>query len=110
MSRFDYVKYDEKATKDQAILKCSFQDVESMIDAILVPGKQKQDALKALEEAYMWCGKDLRDQQIIRNGSAPLQESRNTDSLKRPDFYRCNCTFNIDKHGTHSLDCASRKR
>lgn len=112
MSRFDYVKYDEKAAKAQAVLKNVFQDAESMIDAFLVPGKHKNDALKALEEAYMWCGKDLRDQQILRNGSAPLQEERKNDLDlgDRGALYRCNCTFNVNKHGTHSLDCASRKR
>lgn len=111
-SRFDYVKYDDRAQKDQALLKAVFQDAEGMIDATLVPGAQKNRALAALEEAYMWCGKDLRDQQIQRNGSAPLQEERTNDSLPKakPDLYRCNCTFSLDKHGTHSLDCASRKR
>lgn len=76
MSRFDYVKYDDKAIKDQQLLKVAFEDVESMIDATAMPGDQKQKALKALEESYMWCGKGVRDEQIMRNGSAPLQEER----------------------------------
>ncbi len=80
MGRFDYVRYDEKAVKDQAILKCIFDDIEGMIDASLMGGRAKTNAMNALEEAYMWCGKGIRDQQIMRNGSAPLQEDRDPDA------------------------------
>lgn len=38
-----------------------------------------KDAMQRLEQAYMWCGKALRDEQIARNGSAVSQEER-TDS------------------------------
>lgn len=34
------------------------------------------DSLQRLEQAYMWCGKAIRDEQIERNGSAPLLEER----------------------------------
>jgi len=33
-------------------------------------------AIDKLEEFYMWVGKAIRDDQIKRNGSAPLQEGR----------------------------------
>ncbi len=32
-----------------------------------------------LEEAYMCVGKAIRDDQIARNGSAPLQEARGNE-------------------------------
>lgn len=34
------------------------------------------DAVDLVEEFYMWVGKAIRDDQIKRNGSAPLQEGR----------------------------------
>ncbi len=34
------------------------------------------DCFRRLEQAYMWVGKAIRDDQINRNGSAPLQEER----------------------------------
>lgn len=104
-SRFDYVAYDETAATKQATLKAAAQNVETaltvleasraaMIDAIedLLPetenrsraynqlndatGPDVEDALGLLEQAYMWCGKAIRDDQIERNGGAPLQEGR----------------------------------
>ncbi len=99
-SRFDYVKYDVRAQKDQALLKVVFQDIESIIDATLEPGKHKNAALHALEEAYMWCGKDLRDQQIRRNGMAPLQEDRD------PAAVLCNCESGPGMGFTHRPECA----
>lgn len=39
-------------------------------------GLELGDALRTLEESYMWCGKAIRDEQIARNGSAPLEEGR----------------------------------
>lgn len=43
-------------------------------------------ALTKLEEAYMWIGKALRDDQIARNGSAELMEQRKDEARKpRPE-------------------------
>lgn len=33
-------------------------------------------AITKLEEFYMWVGKAIRDEQLLRNGSAELQEER----------------------------------
>lgn len=75
MSRFDYVAYDGIAGDQQSVAKAAVTRVESMIDAF-PNGRAKSLALTALEESYMWIGKAIRDEQIARNGSAPLQEGR----------------------------------
>lgn len=75
-SRFDYVKYDQTATASQAEFKQKFQELEAMI-LRLPAGRPTELAVAHLEETYMWVGKALRDDQIKRNGSAPLQEARN---------------------------------
>lgn len=75
MSRFDYVKYDDKAVKDQGAIKKAFHDLESQL-TYLNDGRAKSLVLTKLEEAYMWVGKQIRDDQIKRNGAAELQEDR----------------------------------
>lgn len=79
MSRFDYVKYDDKAFVDQAMLKGMFEGLEAEIDSTLPDGRAKSLAMTKLEEAYMWCGKAIRDYQIARHGAAELQEGRNNE-------------------------------
>lgn len=74
--RFDYVQYDELAAAAQKAIKEKCTDLEVLMDA-LPNGRGKALALTKLEEAYMWAGKAIRDDQIVRNGSAPLQEHRN---------------------------------
>ena len=74
--RFDYVKYDEKAQGLQECVKNHMITIELFLNN-LPDGRYKSLALTALEEAYAWTGKAIRDDQIKRNGSAPLQEQRN---------------------------------
>lgn len=76
-SRFDYVAYDEGAQVDQACAKDQVGELERFINGRLNSPRAKALALTKLEEVYMWIGKAIRDDQITRNGSAPLQESRN---------------------------------
>lgn len=76
MSRFDYVKYDKKSIANQNIFKCIVEDLEAHIDALIDSPRAKALALTKLEEVYMWIGKGIRDDQIARNGSVPLQEER----------------------------------
>lgn len=75
-NRFDYVKYDEKATQDQAGFKGEFQAMEGHVEVALRSPRAKQLALTKLEEAYMWVGKAIRDDQIERNKLTELQEGR----------------------------------
>lgn len=75
-SRFDYVKYDERATEVQNAFKGQCSKMEAIIEKELEPGRAVSTALTKLEEFYMWVGKAIRDDQIARNGSAELQEER----------------------------------
>lgn len=74
MGRFDYVKYDDKAAEDQATFKEFFEDLEKEVDIALQSPRAKALVHTKLEEAYMWVGKAIRDDQIKRNGSAELQK------------------------------------
>ncbi len=101
MSRFDYVAYDGHSATMQGIFKQQMEELEA---ALLVVGEKAAVVAKAIgnlksgrarelaavkinaiqippvltsvEESYMWIGKAIRDEQIERNGSAPLQEAR----------------------------------
>jgi len=75
-NRFDYVKYDDTAVRQQNVFKKLCSSLEEDINDILNDGRAKSIALTKLEEVYMWIGKQIRDDQIARNGSAPLQEER----------------------------------
>lgn len=44
-----------------------FESIERYASEHLVEGRAKSLLLTHLEEAYMWTGKALRDQQIARN-------------------------------------------
>lgn len=75
MSRFDYVKYDLDNQQAQHVFKITFETIAECLEA-MPPSREVSLALTKLEESYMWIGKALRDDQIKRNGSAPLQEER----------------------------------
>lgn len=75
MNRFDYVKYDYQSQKLQDQLKNNMQTILRMM-YVLPEGRARSLAFTALEEAYMWMGKAIRDDQIARNGKAELQEER----------------------------------
>jgi hypothetical protein len=78
LGRFDYVKYDEQATADQADFKTAFEAIETMIEKRLRIGGERAKALALtnLEQAYMWIGKAIRDGQITRDGDAADQPER----------------------------------
>lgn len=75
-SRFDYVEYDNKAVKDQMMIKTLIGQLEDEVNTRLECGRSKALVMTKLEEAYMWIGKGIRNDQIARNGSANLQEKR----------------------------------
>ncbi len=74
-NRFDYVAYDAWAQEQQAEIKQKCVELQSLIDG-LTPGRYQSLATTDLEKVYMWTGKAIRDEQIQRNGLAPLQEER----------------------------------
>lgn len=67
--RFDYVKYDEEASKKQQAIKEKFQEIENLVEVSLLNGRAKSLVMTHLEEAYMWTGKAIRDEQIERDPS-----------------------------------------
>jgi len=75
-SRFDYVRYDACAQGHQERFKQVVTELEAEVEQRLAPGRARSLAITKLEEVYMWIGKQIRDDQIVRNGSAPLQEER----------------------------------
>lgn len=75
-NRFDYVKYDELAICDQQHFKILFQGLEDLVEKQLKSPRAKALVITNLEQAYMWIGKAIRDDQIERNGKAELQENR----------------------------------
>jgi hypothetical protein len=64
---FSYVQYDNKAKADQEELKAMFEAVEDFVVKHLNNGRAKSLVMTKLEEAYMWTGKSIRDDQIARN-------------------------------------------
>lgn len=74
MGRFAYIAYDEIAQKDQQELKGMMESLEHRVDSIepLSPdaGRSKALIYTKLEEAYMWMGKLIRDNQVYRNDGA----------------------------------------
>lgn len=72
--RFSYVRYDETRARIQANFKAQFEDLERAIE-FLPRGRPQALAFTHLEEAYMWVGKALRDEQIQVDG-AVLEEPR----------------------------------
>jgi len=64
--RFSYVRYDSVSTEKQEAFKAEFQKLESMAYEKLPDGRARSLFLTALEEAYMWTGKAIRDEQIAR--------------------------------------------
>lgn len=65
--RFTYVKYDQESTDKQEKFKKAFEILEAMGNDLLVASRPQSLFLTALEEAYMWTGKSIRDEQIARN-------------------------------------------
>ncbi len=76
MSRFDYVKYDDKAYHNQACLKAKCETLEAEINDFIESPRAKALALTKLEECYMWIGKAVRDDQLARNSDTNSQEER----------------------------------
>jgi hypothetical protein len=75
MNRFDNVAYDELAKELQANFKTVFSAAAQAVEE-LGPNRPTSLALTSLEEAYMWVGKAIRDNQIERNGTTDLGEGR----------------------------------
>jgi hypothetical protein len=69
------VKFDSKALEKQVGMKEAFMYLEALIEKTLIEGRAKSLVFTRLEEAYMWVGKAIRDEQILSRKSE-LQEQR----------------------------------
>ncbi|MCK5629791.1 MAG: hypothetical protein KAI26_04190 [Nanoarchaeota archaeon] len=75
MSRFDYIKYDERSIEDQKLAKEACVRLELLIGR-LNKGRATSLAITNLEQCYMWIGKQIRDEQIARDGDSEDQPQR----------------------------------
>lgn len=66
MDRFDQVRFDDLGIDKSNYFKLLFKKIEQEVDQ-LAPGRAKALIYTKLEEAYMWVGKALRDEQLDRN-------------------------------------------
>lgn len=72
---FDYVAFDEQRTEKIKRIKAKFEEIEALCIEELIPGRHRSLVGTKLEEAYMWCGKAIRDEQVATN-NAPNIDSR----------------------------------
>lgn len=77
--RFDYVKYDEQSISHQENAKAICRNLEAFINLHIQSARAKASALTNLEIVYMWIGKGIRDDQVLRNAGAELQEERGAE-------------------------------
>lgn len=69
--RFSYVKYTPESVAKQEAFKSMFEAIESYGMKNLIDGRARSLFLTALEEAYMWTGKAIRDEQMAPTGYSP---------------------------------------
>lgn len=67
--RFSYVAYDKAAQEKQQAFKKAFEELEALADSTLKTSRPKSLFMTSLEEAYMWTGKAIRDEQIERDAA-----------------------------------------
>lgn len=73
--RFDYIAFDEGAQNVQALFKEKFEDLEMLCET-LQEGRAKSLIMTKLEEAYMWIGRAIHDEQVTRGYRAQLNDER----------------------------------
>lgn len=76
MGRFDYIKYDDNSMTAQANLKKKFEELEEEVTRETTTGRAQSLIFTKLEEAYMWCGKAIRDDQVKRGAPIEANEAR----------------------------------
>lgn len=77
-NRFDYVKYDSEAFRKQETFKNMMLLLENAVEELLPNGRAKSLVHTKLEEAYMWIGKAIRDEQVEKR-KAELEEGRSNE-------------------------------
>ena len=81
-SKYEYVKYDDVARSQQNNFKTLFEQIENGLAAIggtlsdakgPIVGREIALARTKLEEAYMWIGKALKNDQVMRDSMAKMK-------------------------------------
>ncbi len=75
-NRFDYVLYDSISAEKGKKFKEMFMELENQVTQDIKPGRAQSLIYTKLEEAYMWVGKAIRDEQQSDRGAYQLQEAR----------------------------------
>lgn len=70
--RFSYIRYDEVSVAKGQDFKKLFVDLATKTEEQLSNGRAKALVLTKLEEAYMWIGKAIRDEQMSRTLTSEL--------------------------------------
>lgn len=65
--RFSYVEFDATSAAQSAAIRKAMVEVERLV-LELTESRPRSLALTKLEEAYMWVGKAIRDEQVARVG------------------------------------------
>jgi len=79
--RFSYVRYDEVRAAKQGYFKGLFEAIEENVMTGLPDGRPQSLCLTALEEAYMWVGKAIRDEQIAVDGAVKEEAHRGEEGV-----------------------------
>lgn len=73
---FDYIAFDETHTAKIKRIKAKFEELETLCIQELIPGRPRSLVGTKLEEAYMWCGKAIRDEQRLSNNSPNIDQGQ----------------------------------
>lgn len=77
MGRFDYITYDETSQLKQAKIKNLCVQLSDLINESIECPRSVEKAQTHLEEVYMWTGKGIRNDQVMRSTLPPtLDEAR----------------------------------
>jgi hypothetical protein len=72
--RLEYVKYDDISLENNARFKLIFESILGNLEYSLKDSREKELALNAVEEAFMWVGKAIKSDQIIRELNHEIYE------------------------------------
>ena len=78
---FRHIKYDDVARAQAAAFKAKFEELEAMI-LKLVPGRESALAATNMEQAHMWIGKAIRNDQFKRDATFE-RETEDEDAPKQ---------------------------
>lgn len=96
MSRFDHIKYDQHAQEASDWYKCRFMEIEAHI-MTLPASTYRMWAIGALETCFMYLGKCIKDDQLIRTRRlSPLSRYQDMPkpvddgAIATPDWFQGN--------------------